>query len=106
MRGRYLRGIIASRGDGSAWLIGIPSEIGVIAKFSSKEVRCLLSTTKKGKIIPRTHQVRNSKQSPEDNADSTNNHIGDSHKGVLASKHCSSGYQDGLGSIIFGDIET
>jgi hypothetical protein len=50
--------------------------------------------------------VRNSKQSPEDNADSTNNHIGDSHKGVLASKHCSSGYQDGLGSIIFGDIET
>lgn len=106
MKGRYLRGVIPSCGDSSARLIGIPSKIGVIAKFSSKEVRYLLSIMKKGKIIPRTHQVRNSKQSPKDNADSTNNHIGDSHKGILASKHCSSGDQDRLGSIIFGDIET
>lgn len=31
-----LRGIIPSRGDGSARLIWIPSKIGVVAKFSSK----------------------------------------------------------------------
>lgn len=35
---KVLRGIIPSRGDGSAGLIGIPSQIGVVTKFSNKEV--------------------------------------------------------------------
>lgn len=79
----------------------------MVAEFSEQvcKLDCRQREREGERDVPRSHQMGDGKESAKENAKATNDHIGDSHKGILAANDRASGYQNRLLAIVLENRE-